>query len=259
MIDTHAHLNFPEFEGEIAAALGRAFRVGVSKIINIGTDQKTSKESVDLARKYPEIFATIGLHPHHAKEFSIENLEKFFVLLAKEKVVAVGEIGLDFYPLGKTSRYSSYPNKEEQKITFVQMLKLAQDSKLPVILHCREAYPEMLSVLRNEGIKGPGVIHCFSGTPKEAKEFLDLGFFISFTGNITYSKERDEVVKEVPIEKILLETDCPYLTPEPYRGKRNEPAYIVEIARKIAEIKKTTLIEIEKITTQNTEKLFVFK
>jgi TatD DNase family protein len=259
MIDTHAHLNFPEFKGEISAALSRAKKVGVFKIINIGTDLETSLESVNLARKYPEIFASIGVHPHHAKDFSIESLEKFFVLASKDKVVAIGEIGLDFYPFGKTSRYSSYPSKEEQKMTFIQMLKLAQDCQLPMILHCREAYQDMLSVLRNEGIKGPGVIHCFSGTPKEAKEFLDLGFFISFTGNITYSKERDEVVKEVPLEKILLETDCPYLAPEPYRGKRNEPAYVIEVAKKVAEIKNLALIEIEKITTQNAEKLFAFK
>lgn len=256
MIDTHAHLNFKAFEGEVGAVLGRAEEVGVKKFIVPGSDLETSKRAVDLARKYPEIFASVSIHPFHAKEMSIEVLEQFFVLVAKEKVVAVGETGLDYYRLDKTSKFADYPRQEEQKIVFVQMLKLAQDAKKPLILHCRDAYKEMLEILISEGIKIPGVIHCFSGTKDEAKEFLDLGFYISFSGNITYSDSLVDLVKSVPLEKLLLETDSPYLAPEPYRGKRNEPAYMLEIAKKIAEIKGISLVEVEKKTTENAEKLF---
>lgn len=258
LIETHAHLNFPEFKNDIAGAIYRAKKIGVFKIINIGTNLETSFESINLARKYPEIYATVGLHPQETHEVTIEEIEKYFVLLSKEKVVALGEIGLDFYTSEKVGKYSKYPSKEEQRIIFIQMLKLAQDTKLPVILHCRDAYEEMIKILISEGIKIDGVIHCFSSNLLIAKKFLDLGFHLSFCGNITYKKidSINDVVREIPLSKILLETDSPYLTPEPFRGKRNEPAYILEITKKVAEIKKIPLVEVEKKTTENAEKLF---
>jgi len=259
MIDTHAHLNFQQYEGEVGAVLGRAEKKGVKKFIVPSSNLKTSKKAISLARKYPEVFAAVGIHPLHANEMSIENLQQFYTILSAPKVVGVGEIGLDYFYLDKVSKTAEYPSKKEQKIVLVEMFKLAMDAQLPLILHCRQAYPDLLDILRNEGVEGPGVIHCFMGNLEEAKKFLDLGFFISFAGNLTYSDSLVDLVNFVPLDKLLLETDCPYLTPEPFRGKKNEPAFMIEIAKKIAEIKGISLVEVEKVTTKNAEKLFKLK
>jgi len=256
MIDTHAHLNFEKFEGDVGAVIGRAEAKGVKQFIVPSSNLITSQKAVELARRYPEVFAAVGLHPIHAQEMSIEVLQKFYALLSNPKVVAVGEMGLDYFYLGKTSSYAQYPSKDVQKVVFIQMLKLAKDANLPIILHCREAYKDVLAILLNEGVRGPGVVHCFMGSVSEAKAFLDLDFHISFTGNITYSEELNEVIKSVPLERLLLETDAPYLTPESHRGERNEPAYLAETAYKIAKVKGISLAEVEKQTTENAKKLF---
>ncbi|MCX6807119.1 MAG: TatD family hydrolase [Candidatus Berkelbacteria bacterium] len=256
MIDTHAHLNFEKFKDDVGAVLGRAIDKGIKKFIVPSSNLENSKRAVDLARKYPEVYAAIGLHPIHAKEMSINVLQHFYTLLSAPKIVAVGEIGLDYFYLGKSSKYAEYPSKEEQKVVLIEMLKMAQDTRLPLILHCREAYSDLFNIIQNEGIIGPGVIHCFMGDKDIAKKFLDLGFFISFTGNITFGQSLNSIVKYVPTDKILIETDAPYLTPEVYRGKRNEPAYLIEVARKIAEVKKIPLVEVESATDKNAQKLF---
>lgn len=260
MIDTHVHLNFEKFSikggDDIDAVIDRAKAKGVKAFVIPSSNLNTSKKAVGLSKEYPELFAAIGLHPIHAKEMSIDTLQQFYTLLSAPKVVAVGEFGLDYFYLDKSSTYADFPSKIEQKVVFIEMLKLAQDARLPIILHCREAYEDLITVLKNEGVRSPGVIHCFMGSIEIAKEFLDLGFYISFTGNITFDNSLDSVIKFVPMEKMMIETDAPYLTPKVYRGKRNEPAYLIEVARKVAEIKKMPLAEVEKITEENAKKFF---
>jgi len=256
MIDTHAHLNFEKFEGEVAAVISRAKAVGIRRFIVPSSNLETSKKAIHLSHRHPEISAAIGLHPIHASELTIEAFQRFYSLASQPKVVAIGEIGLDYFYLNKTSEYAHYPSKEEQRAVLVQFLKLAKDANLPIILHCREAYPDLLNLLKGEGVSGGGVIHCFMGSLEEAEAFLKMGFCLSFAGNITYSGKLDEVVRVVPLERLLLETDAPYLAPEPYRGKRNEPAFMVETAQKIAQLKGISLAELEKQTDQNVERLF---
>jgi TatD DNase family protein len=261
-IDTHAHLNFPEFKTEVPAVLGRAKEARVGKIINIGIDLDTSKQSVDLARKYPEVYATVGFHPHCAKDLDIESRGRLIAMSNHEKVVAVGEIGLDYYFLKRSSKYANYPTREEQIFCFEQMLDLALETGLPAIIHSREADADMLGILKSYHGQLRAVIHCFSGNWEFAEKILDLGFFISFTGVITFknaSSELLEAVQKTPLGSIMIETDCPYIAPEPFRGKRNEPAYVVEIAKKIAEIKGISLAEVEESTTKKAMKFFGIK
>lgn len=259
-IDTHAHLDFPEFKTEVPAVLGRAKSASVERILNIGIDVETSKHSVDLARKYPEIYAAVGIHPHCAKELDIETRGKLFTLSNHEKAVAIGEIGLDYYYLKRSSQYAHYPTRDEQIFCFEQMLDLAMETGLPAIIHSREADADILGILKSYHGQLRAVMHCFSGDWEFAEKILDLGFALSFTGNITYKNpEIIEAIKKIPIGSIMIETDCPYLTPEPYRGKRNEPAYVVEVARKIAQIKDISLAEVEEETTKKAMKFFGIK
>lgn len=256
-IDTHAHLNFPEFKSEASAVIGRAKEAGVLRIINVGIDVETSKSSIDLARRYPEIYATCGLHPHCAKDLDIESKGRLISLSNHEKVVAIGEIGLDYYYLKRSSKYANYPNRSEQLFAFEQMLDLALETGLPAIIHSREADADILGVLKTYKGQLRAVIHCFSGDYSFAEKILDLGFTLSFTGNITYkSYQAEEVISKIPLGSIMIETDSPYLSPELYRGKRNEPAYVVEVAKKIAEIKKLPLAEVERETSKKAMKFF---
>lgn len=256
-IDTHAHLDFPDFKTEVPAVIGRAHEAHVANIINVGVDYDSSKHSLDLARKYPEIYATVGMHPHCAKDLDIETRGKLAALCGHQKVVAIGEIGLDYYYLKRSSKYAHYPNREEQIFCFEQMLDLALETNLPAIIHSREADADMLGILKSYHGQLRAVIHCFSSDWEYAQKILDLGFAISFTGNITYKNcEIIEAIKKIPLGSIVIETDSPYLTPEPYRGKRNEPAYVIETARKIAEIKGISLAEVEMETTKKAQKFF---
>jgi len=256
-VDTHAHLNFPEFKGEIGSAISRAHEVHVDKIINVGVDLETSKHSVDLARHYPEIHATIGLHPHSARDLDVEVRPYLTTLASNRKVVAVGEIGLDYYYLKRSSQFANYPRREEQIFCFEQMLDLALELHLPVIIHSREADADLYAILKSYAGSLRGVLHSFSSNYEFAKKILDLNFLISFTGNLTYKKseERWEAARKIPLGSIMIETDCPYLSPEPYRGMRNEPAYVVKVARKIAELKN---IPIETVKNSTTKKAIQF-
>jgi len=259
-IDTHAHLDFPDFKNEVPAVLGRAKEAGVGRIINVGVDVQSSKHSLDLARKYPEIYATVGLHPHSALDLDIETPGQLLTIAGHEKVVAIGEIGLDYYFLKRSSKYANCPSREAQIFCFEQMLDLALETNLPTIIHCREAEADLLAILKTYrgGIRA--VIHCFSGNYDFAEKILDLGFSISVTGNITYKNpETVEALKRVPLGALMIETDSPLLTPEPYRGKRNEPAHVVEVAKKLAEIKDMPLAEIEAETTKKAKKFFGLK
>lgn len=257
-IDTHTHLDFPEFKHEVADIIGRASDVGVKKMINCGVDLKTSKSSWELARKYPEIFAAVGVHPHSASDIDMESRSVLMDLAYRPKVVAIGEVGLDYYYLKRSSKFANYPSREKQMFAFEQMLDTALELRYPVIVHSREAETDTIAILKGYSNAIRGVIHCFSGDYKYAKKILDLGFLISFTGNITFSKNSDiaDVIKRVPLGSMMIETDCPYLAPEPHRGERNQPAYVVEVAKKIAEIKDISLGEVEKATTKKATSFF---
>lgn len=274
MIDTHCHLNFSTYKEDKEAVIKRAIEAGLSSMFNVGSQWDTSVKAVELAEQYPNLYAAIGLHPIHLFEQEVDEEESHFITRAEvfdykkyfdlarssSKVVAIGECGLDYYwwPQDKTKEEV----KSMQAELFSQQLNLATDLNLPVISHCREAYTDLINIIKKhlqKGQKIKGVSHCFLGNKQEAKEFLDLGFMLSFTGIITFKNvnpELLEVIKETPIERIMVETDSPYLAPHPYRGKRNEPAMVVEVARKIAEVKGLTIKEVDEITTQNAGNFF---
>lgn len=257
-IDTHAHLDFPEFKNEVHQVLGRALQADVKRIINVGVDFESSKRSIDLARKYPEVYATVGIHPHSANDLDIETKQRLFALATHPKVVAVGEIGLDYYYLKRSSQFSKYPKREKQIFCFEQMLDLSIELRLPVIIHCREAKSDLYAILKSYQRDIRGVVHCFSGDWEFAKNIMDIGLSLSFTGNITFKQgtELERIIAEIPLGSIMIETDCPSLAPEPYRGKRNEPAYVVRVAEEIARIKGVSVTEVEKQTSKKAMSLF---
>lgn len=251
MVDSHAHLDSVQFEDDLDQVLRRADDAGIRQILTIGCDLKSSAKSVTLANKYGMISAAVGIHPHDAQEATPEGLALIESLCSSSEVVAIGEIGLDFY--------RDRSPREQQRHAFRQQLRLAQRLKKPVIVHDRDAHDEVLQMLQEEGTQQTGgVLHCFSGDLKMARACIDLGFYLSFTGNITYPKNSElrDVVAGIPIDRILVETDCPYLSPLPYRGKRNEPSYIVKTAEKIAEIKGLTLTDVSRVTNRNAYDLF---
>lgn len=258
LIDTHTHLDDDQFKGDLSNVLARARSVGVIKIINVGFNTLSSRRSLDLSRMNAEIFTAIGIHPHHALELDIAAYQQIVTLASHKKVVAIGEIGLDYYYLKRSSQYSNYPDRNHQLLAFEQMLDLALELKLPVIVHAREADTDILTVLKSYSGLLSGVVHCFSGNLEFAEELISLGFAISFTGNITFKKadQLRSVVKKIPLGSIMVETDCPDLAPEPFRGKRNEPAYVAQVAEAIAEIKEIPLDEVARSTTKKAEKLF---
>jgi TatD DNase family protein len=255
-IDSHAHIDGPEFNNDRDAVIQRAENAGVRAILNVGTGNPHSgdlERAVALAESHEEIFAAVGVHPHDARHFDA-NAERRIVNLIDQyrSIVAWGEIGLDFH-------YDNSP-RDAQRDAFRRQLELANERRLPVIIHSREAEEETIGIIRESGIdaKIGGVMHCFSGSRIFAEAALELGFFISFSGIVTFKKavELQEVAAKVPMDRLLIETDCPFLAPVPYRGKRNEPAYVVEVARRIAELKKVELAEVEKVTTTNFSRLF---
>jgi TatD DNase family protein len=257
-IDTHAHLDFPEFKNEVHQVLGRAIDVGVRRIINAGVDFDSSKKSVDLARKYPEVYAAIGIHPHSANDLDIETKQRLFALASHPKVVAVGEIGLDYYYLKRSSQFSKYPTREKQIFCLEQMLDLSIELRKPVIIHSREADADIYAILKSYQKDIRGVVHCFSADWDFAKKILEMGMAISFTGNITFKNNAQiaRIIAEIPLGSMMIETDCPYLAPEPYRGQRNEPAMVVRVAEEIARIKNVSLAEVEKQTSKKAMTLF---
>ena len=258
LIDTHAHLDMKEFKHEVSAILSRAKTVGVEKVISVGTDPDSSKAAIDLARRYPEIYATVGMHPDAANLLDIETRSYVSDLATHDKVVAIGEIGLDYYYLKRSSKYARYPKREEQIFCFEQMLDIALEHQKPVVIHTREAEADTIAILKSYGGSLKGVVHCFCGDWGFAEKILDLGMAISFTGNITFKNNSGiaHVIKRLPIGSIMVETDAPFLTPEPHRGKRNEPSFVIEVARKIAEIKGMSLAEVEMETIKKACKLF---
>ncbi|MCX7749483.1 MAG: TatD family hydrolase [Clostridia bacterium] len=248
--DTHAHYNSGKFKFDRDEAVKKAFQSGITNILNVSYDIPSLEASVSLAKKYDFIYASVGIHPHSAKDMSEELLNKVGEYAKKPKVVAIGEIGLDYN--------RNFSPVEVQKLWFRRQIDLAKSVKLPVIIHSRDAYKDTLEVLTGEDAKSVGgIIHSFSGNREMAREFLNQEFYISISGPITYknAKELADAVKYAPMDRLLIETDCPYLTPEPFRGKRNESVFVRLVAEKIAEIKGETLEEIARITTENGKRL----
>lgn len=251
LVDSHAHIHFEDFQGEIPALLQRAQGAGVGALINVGTDVVSSREVVALAHEYPQIFAVVGIHPHEVAKANPTAIADLKELAGDEKVVAIGEIGLDYY-------YEHSP-KETQLTWLRKFVGLAREVKLPLVIHCRDAFEDCFKILDEEGAWNlGGVFHCYTGDLKTAQKIMRKGFYVSFSGIITFKKaaELQEIARQIPRDRYLIETDCPYLAPEPYRGKRNEPAYVRYTAEKLAELKGLELVDIERITARNTKELF---
>ena len=251
LIDSHAHLAFFD-EAERGQILENAVQAGVAEILTIGTNLGDSRESCEIARTFPQVLASVGVHPHDVEETDAESfLDELRTLAQNEKVVAIGEIGLDFY------RTISPP--EMQKEFFRRQLELAQELNLPVIIHDREAHEETLTAVRNFDFSSlGGVFHCFSGDLAMAEQVWEMGFLVSIPGPITFKKPGflPEVAAKLPLEALLVETDCPYLAPVPFRGKRNEPAYVKYTAEKVAELRGISVKQLAEQISQNFATLF---
>jgi TatD DNase family protein len=250
LIDTHSHLQLSHFDADREAVIQRAHEAGVAKIIVASTDVTSSRQSLQLAEKYPGLFAAVGIHPTDCSKATEADFTMIAELARHPKVVAIGEIGMDFY-------WKPF-SQETQQRAFIRQLHLAQELRKPVIIHNREAGAAILQTLHDAGINQiSGVFHCFSENAEYAQRVLALGCHISFTGNLTYKKSTlPEVAAQVPLERLLLETDAPFMTPMPHRGKRNEPAYTVHIAEKLAEIKRLSIEDVAWQTTENVLQLF---
>ncbi|HXG23312.1 MAG TPA: TatD family hydrolase [Chthonomonadales bacterium] len=251
LIDTHCHLNHEQFQADLLEVIERALAAGVERMIVVGFDLPSSEEAVRLADSHLSLYAAIGVHPHEARIYGLTVEERLMDLSRHPKVVAIGEIGLDYH-------YDFSP-RHDQKVAFRAQLALASAVELPVIIHCREAYPDVLDELAQAGVeKTGGVMHCWTGTASEAEWALGLGLYMGFGGVLTF-KNADalwEIAASAPLSRILVETDAPYLAPVPHRGKRNEPAYARLVAEKLAQVRAVALEEIESETTINARKLF---
>ncbi len=252
IIDTHSHIHFPEYDHDRDDVITRARAAGV-KIIAVGTNLETSRLAVRICERYNGdiIGVSAGLHPTYEEDFLLDD---FKILSQNPRVVAIGECGLDYYRVTDSKLHA------HQKEIFEAHIELSRESKKPLIIHCRQAFPDLIKILSaNSGklkVGQAGIIHFFSGNADEAQKLLDLGFYLGFGGVITFARDYDEVIKKSPIGRIVVETDAPFLAPEPYRGRRNEPSYIIETIKKLAVIKDVSLEEAVHATTQNAEALF---
>ena len=254
-IDSHAHIDGEEFDRDREDVIARAHAAGVSLILNVGTGDPHSgalERAVELGRENDSIYTAIGTHPHDARLYDDAAEQKIKNLINNEHVIAWGEIGLDFH-------YDNSP-RDVQIEVFKRQLRAARDCDLPVVIHTREAEPETIEILQNEyaGARRRGVFHCFSGSRELAQRAIEIGFMISFSGIVTFKKAEElrDIAKHLPLDRLLIETDCPYLTPIPYRGKRNEPAYVVEVARCLAALHGVELEEMGRITSENFNRFF---
>jgi TatD DNase family protein len=252
LFDTHAHLHFPEFAADLEAVLERSRAAGVVGLVTIGTDRETNPAAVALAGQWPDVYATVGIHPHDAADATDADFESMESLaLSSAKVVAFGEMGLDFF--------RNISAHDTQELVFRRQLGLARRLEKPVVVHCRDAHPEALAILAEERVgEVGGVMHCFSGDVEVAKQCLDLGLLISLAGPVTYKNARalPDVARFVPEDRLVVETDCPFLPPHPHRGQRNEPAYVALTAARVAELRGTTLQALAEATTRNAARLF---
>jgi len=273
LIDTHAHVNFSAFKDDAEEVIKRALDKSVF-FINVGSQYSTSVRALKYAQKYPgQLWAAVGTHPVHLQAKSLMysdsnelekeeiktagedvDIEKYRELAKNKEVVAIGEVGLDYHHFEEGDNIEEL--KKKQKEIFVKFIDLANELEKPMVIHCWDAYGDLYTILQNKPVKKTGVIHSFVGGYKTANKFIELGFLIGLNGVITYSDSFDRLIKEIPLEKMLAETDCPYLTPVPYKGQRNDPMYVAYVAEKIAEIKQITPEKVAKVTAQNAKNLF---
>ena len=247
IVDTHAHLNTKEFKDDLKQVIDRAKQNDVTSIIVIGMDEYHNKKAIEIAHEYEDLYATVGVHPGYVNESTTDHLSS---LLHHEKVVAIGECGLDFY--------WTKDNSELQKKVFIEQIELAIQYQLPLVIHTRNSFTEAYECLLPYKGKVTGVFHCFSSNLEDAKRTIDLGFMIGVDGPITYNQAKDikEIVSTIDLTYLLVETDSPYLSPVPNRGKRNEPSNTKEVVKKIAELRNMSIDEVANITTQNAYRLF---
>ncbi len=250
MIDSHCHLDFDKFDGQREEALAAAREAGVHTVVNIGVDRASSERSVALAEEHDMVFATVGVHPHDATTLDSSLLDQMRAWAKLRKVVAIGEIGLDYYR-------DLSPRRVQQE-AFRKQLELAIETKLPIVIHTRESFADTVDIVRDYAPRlHGGVFHCFPGDIDDARTVIDLGFVISVGGVITFPKaSMADVAAAVPLDKVILETDAPYLTPVPHRGKQNFPAYVRFVYEKVAELKKLPVSEVEKTVDRTVQKLF---
>ena len=250
LVDSHVHLDHEQFRDDLDALLDRAHQQGITRMLTIGTGDGPPKLdcAIELALKYEGVYATVGVHPHEAAKADPKTFDNLRVLMTEPKVLAFGEIGLDYH-------YDFSP-REVQREVFIEQLRIAQGSGKPVIIHTREAWDDTLEILRREW-SGPGIMHCFTGDETQARQALDLDFHLSFGGVLTFKTAENvrQAAAIVPNDRLLVETDAPYLAPIPHRGKRNEPAFMIETVRKLAEVRGTTPDEIAALTTHNYNQL----
>jgi len=251
LIDSHSHLDMDDFDRDRHGVIDRAVEAGITHIITVGIDLESSLAALELAKNSDVIRASVGCHPHNADGCNMENLDKLVSLASEPEIVAWGEIGLDYY--------RDYSSREGQTKIFLRQLEIAVELNLPAIIHDREAHEDVLDSLKKMG-KGHkrGVIHCFSGDADLAREFIGLGYYISIPGTVTYKKAAQlrAVASQIPLESMLIETDAPFLTPVPKRGKRNEPAFVAYTAGEIARIRDMDVEEVGRVTSENANTLF---
>ena len=250
LFDTHAHFDDSQFDNDRDATIESLKDFGVTNVVNIGADMQGSRDSIALADKYDFIYASVGVHPHEVENMTEDDIDTLRNLAKHPKVKAIGEIGLDYH-------YEDGTDPETQKKWFIRQLELSKELNMPVVIHDRESKGECLEILKEHNISN-GVVHCFSGSAETAKEILKLGMMISFTGVLTFKNARRaiEACAQIPIERLMIETDCPYMAPEPHRGERNFSGYVEFVARKIAEIKGMTFEDVAAITTENAKKFY---
>jgi len=252
LIDTHCHLTFEQLADDIEAVLARSVHAGVTGWLTVGTDPQHNQKVVELADRFKNMYTAVGIHPHDAKDVTAETLTELKELAQNEKVVALGETGLDFH--------YNFSSPSDQKRAFTAQLKIAKELNLPVIIHCREAFDETMDILKQHGRELKGVVfHCFSGSAEQARIVLDYGFYVSFTGVVTFknAKTTREAAEIVPVDRLMLETDCPYMSPEPMRKQRiNEPALMVYTAKYLAELKQMDLTDFADSVTAASKSFF---
>lgn len=262
MIDVHCHLNFHAFEKDCDEVIKKALADGVSKIINVGTSIESSQKAVELAKRYKNLYAIVGVHPHHADKVQDDFIDELERLAKQKKIVAIGETGMDYY----SYKSNGVADPKVQEEIFREQIELSIKLKLPLQIHNRLAGKDILEVLKyykSELLDPPGMFHCMSGDVEFLRKVLDLGFYVGFDGNITYegiakgeNTTLSELVKYAPIDRIVTETDSPYLTPAPHRGVRNIPSYVILVGKFIAEIKALSATYVKETTVENAEKIF---
>lgn len=250
LFDTHAHLDHPRFDEDREALIARIQKEGVSRVVDPGADMPSSRAALDLARRYDFIYAAIGVHPHEVKDMKEEDFDELREMAKYPKVVAIGEIGLDYY-------YDHSP-RDRQREYFIRQLQLADELGLPAVIHSRDASEETYEIIERYLPKRKCVLHCFSQSPEMAQRYLKLGCYLSFAGPITFknSVKLKEAAKITPMDRIFIETDSPYLTPEPFRGKRNDPSKVRQVALEIAKLKGSDLQTVAKATMENACRFF---